>query len=388
MGCLRDALVDVQPGVYSLNRSIAGAMAGMMDAKGGGAAAAVAAPRTSGKVDAALLSRAVEALLKWSSTQNGKEKAQLLEDDQLLYLVVGMNKVPDKGRTNPYRVVLPHPLYQLGSHEVCLIISDREHAKHKLTKPMAKAQIDKEGLKIAKVIPLSKLKTDFFAFEAKRKLCGSYDIFLADDRILAELPKLLGKAFYKKKKHPIPVNLTRAQWTGQITAALNSTFVYMSGGTCSVVKVARVSQPREEIAENVKAVVEGVAQQIPKKWTNIRAYFLKMLESPALPLYQSLPDMPLKIELPGLSQPEVKKSVKSSKKESVSQPKVKKSVKSSKESVSQPKVKKSVKSAEECQDKMDVVEETVVAEKSKKRKKSDVEGKRKMPRKGAIATGA
>lgn len=278
-----------------------------MDEEGGGGSAA---PQTSGKVDAALVGKAVDALLKWNGAQKQKEKAQLLEDEQMFYLVVGMNKMPEKARTNAYSIQLPHPLYQLGTHEVCLFISDKATAKNKLDKKSAKERIEKEGLGIAKVIPLSKLKTDYFSFEAKRKLCGSYDVFLADDRILADLPKLLGKAFYKKKKHPIPVKLTRAQWTNQISTALNSTYVYVSGGTCSVVKVARVSQTRGEIVENVNAVIEGVAQRIPKSWANIRAFFLKTLESTALPLYQSLPVMPLKIEVPGSSAPEVQESLK------------------------------------------------------------------------------
>jgi hypothetical protein len=78
----------------------------------------------------------------------------------------------------------------------------------KADEDIAKERIGKEGLNIAKVIPLSKLKKDYFGFEAKRKLRGAYDIFLAYDRILGELPKLLGKMFSKKKKPPIPVNLT------------------------------------------------------------------------------------------------------------------------------------------------------------------------------------
>lgn len=353
-----------------------GEMAVMVDAEGG---SAPPAPQGIGKVNAVLVERAVDALVKWCAAQKQKEKAQLLEDDQLLYVVVGMKKVPDKGRTNPYVLELPHPLYQPdGNHEVCLIISDREHAKQKLDKQMAKARIEKEGLKISKVIPLSKLKTDYFAHEAKRKLCGSYDTFLADDRILGELPKLLGKTFFKKKKHPIPVNLTRAQWTGQISAALNSTYLYMSGGTCSAVKVARMSQARDEIFQNVNAVIEGIAQQIPKKWANVRSFFLKTLDSVSLPLYQSLPDMPLKIELPGLSQPEDKKSLKFSKKDKKMKAKP----------VEDDKVDADMSLDNDAEDKMDVIEEAAVAEKPKKRKQSAVGGKRKVPRKAAVVTGA
>ena len=46
--------------------------------------------------------------------------------------------------------------------------------------------------KVAKVIGLSKLKSKYESHEAKRNLCAQYDIFLADDRIIPLLPKLLG----------------------------------------------------------------------------------------------------------------------------------------------------------------------------------------------------
>ena len=44
-----------------------------------------------------------------------------------------------------------------------------------------------------KVIGISKLKAKYESHEAKRNLCSEYDIFLADNRILPVLPKLLGK---------------------------------------------------------------------------------------------------------------------------------------------------------------------------------------------------
>ncbi|CAM6087332.1 unnamed protein product [Calypogeia fissa] len=237
---------------------------------------------------------AVEALLKWTNSQKARDKAQLLEDEQLLYLVISLKKIPDRARTNPYKIPLPHPLFPLdGTQEVCLFVNDLDRG---IKAKDAKAKAIEEGIPIAKVIGLSKLKTDYYPHEAKRKLCGSYDLFLADDRILQMLPKLLGKSFFKKKKHPIPVTLTRQQWKGQITAACNSTFLYVGGGSCSVIKVARVSQSKEEIRENILAVIKGAAELIPKKWKGVQAIYLKTLESVALPLYQTLPDLPLKID--------------------------------------------------------------------------------------------
>lgn len=51
-----------------------------------------------------------------------------------------------------------------------------------------------------KVIGVTKLRKEFKSHEAKRQLCDSYDFFLADDRVLPALPKVLGKAFFQKKK--------------------------------------------------------------------------------------------------------------------------------------------------------------------------------------------
>ncbi len=50
------------------------------------------------------------------------------------------------------------------------------------------------------VIPICKLKTNYKSFEAKRRLCSNYDIFLADKRLYQVLPRLLGKKFFDKKK--------------------------------------------------------------------------------------------------------------------------------------------------------------------------------------------
>jgi ribosome biogenesis protein UTP30 len=246
------------------------------------------------KIDEGKIQEAVDALLKWSNSQKAQEKAQLLEDEQLLYVVISLKKIPERARTNPYRIPLPHPLFPIdGDQEVCLFVNDLDRG---IKAKDAKAKVIEEGILIAKVIGVSKLKTDYYPHEAKRKLCGSYDLFLADDRILPMLPKLLGKSFFKKKKHPIPVTLTRQQWKGQITQACSSTYLYVGGGSCSVIKVARMSQSKEEIRENILAVINGAVEQVPKKWKGVQSIYLKTLESVALPLYRTVPGMPLRID--------------------------------------------------------------------------------------------
>lgn len=76
-------------------------------------------------------------------------------------------------------------------------------------------------------------------------------LFLADDRVIPLLPKLLGKAFFNAKKYvglfitvthsvtynpsrqPIPVCLTRRDLKGELERAVSSTYFHQNQGTCS-----------------------------------------------------------------------------------------------------------------------------------------------------------
>ncbi|KAG2325522.1 hypothetical protein Bca52824_008250 [Brassica carinata] len=95
---------------------------------------------------------------------------QLLDQDEFVYLTVTLNKIPNTPRTNSHRIRLPHPLIntEVDSPELCLIIDDR--AKSGLTKKDAKEKIESENIPITKVLKLSKLKTDYKAFEVTKKL--------------------------------------------------------------------------------------------------------------------------------------------------------------------------------------------------------------------------
>lgn len=238
--------------------------------------------------------KAVDSLLRWVKSKTKHQKPQLLEHDELLYLDVTLKRIPDSTRVNHYKIPVPHPLFRfVGGQEICLIIDDRVKG---LNAEIAQNKVKEEGLPISKVLKYSKLKTDYKPFDAKIKLCDSFDLFLVDKSVVPLLPRLLGKSFFKKKKPPIPVDLTHKQWRGQIESACGSAFLYVGKGTCSAVKVARVSQTRNEIVENVVAVIDGLASVIPRKWKNIRSLHLKSLESLALPLYQSIIEAPLRIE--------------------------------------------------------------------------------------------
>ena len=92
--------------------------------------------------------------------------------------------------------------------EICLFVKDpqREYKNlifNELSLNNNSSTGSNQSFKIAKIIDISKLRKKYKEFEAKRILCNSFDLFLADERVLPLLPKLLGKYFFNKKKYGI-----------------------------------------------------------------------------------------------------------------------------------------------------------------------------------------
>ncbi|KAF3558886.1 hypothetical protein F2Q69_00014777 [Brassica cretica] len=258
----------------------------------------LAPPSQTSRVSPKTVNGAVSALLKWRSEKSKTEKPQLLEQDEFIYLIVTLKKIPQTNRTKPHRIPLPHPLINTeedsSSPELCLIIDDRP--KSGLTKEDAKKKIESDNVPITKILKLSKLRTDYKAFESKRKLCDSYDMFFADRRVIPLLPRLIGKKFFSSKKLPAAVDLKHRNWKEQVERACGSAMFFVRTGTCSVVKVGKLSMEGGEIVENVMETLSGVVEVLPGQWKYVRSLHLKLSESVALPVYQSVPDLKLKID--------------------------------------------------------------------------------------------
>ncbi|EHA8592132.1 putative ribosomal L1 domain-containing protein 1-like [Cocos nucifera] len=54
----------------------------------------------------------------------------------------------------------------------------------------------------------------------------------------------------------------------------------------------------DQIVDNVMAAIEGTMAHVPKKWANVRSVHVKAVNSVSLPIYQALPELALKIEVP------------------------------------------------------------------------------------------
>ncbi|XP_057807280.1 uncharacterized protein LOC131021960 [Salvia miltiorrhiza] len=253
------------------------------------------AAATPSRVSKPTIEAGVSALLKHKAAQSVNEKPQLLPQDDYFYLNLTLKKIPSNPRTNPYRIPLPNPVLDAVNSEVCLIVDDRPRTTTPPSDEIKKL-IKSQNIPISKVIKLSKLRANYKPFEARRKLCNSYDMFLVDKRIVHLLPKLIGKEFFRKKKLPLGMDLRKKNLKLQVERVLGSALLFIGTGTCSVLKVGKVEMEKDEIVDNVLDAIKGVIERVPKKWDGVRSLHLKFSDSVALPIYQAMPDVRLKIE--------------------------------------------------------------------------------------------
>eukprot|EP00521_Asterionellopsis_glacialis_P009849 CAMPEP_0195281950 /NCGR_PEP_ID=MMETSP0707-20130614/1046_1 /TAXON_ID=33640 /ORGANISM="Asterionellopsis glacialis, Strain CCMP134" /LENGTH=456 /DNA_ID=CAMNT_0040340889 /DNA_START=81 /DNA_END=1449 /DNA_ORIENTATION=+ len=240
-------------------------------------------------VDSMLVQKAMGALLKHheKSTENSN---QLLGSDLTIQVQIGLDKVPQRPSPKPLRIEIPHPLYKKDDGEVpevCLIVKEE-------SKPWCQEMIskfpDQMGC-VKKVLGLQSLRKKYARYEHRRELVSKYDIFMGDDRILPMLAKCLGKNFFETKKQPIPVRLTRKESLPfTILNGIDSTYMFMSSGTCLTIRAGSTGMPMSDLIDNVNSIVKNAVEKVPRKWANVRSISVKTTDSMSLPVYNKTPE--------------------------------------------------------------------------------------------------
>jgi len=222
-----------------------------------------------------------------------KEKKELFDSDgEKISLQISGIKLPRVNDSQIIKIALPHsPLPQ--SRDVCLIVKDLE----KGIKPDHEATVqhfrqllaDKGVTQVTQVIPLRELKVEYKQFEAKTQLCQRFDLFLADARIIRLLPQFLGKAFYKRKKLPVQVDLTAKDLKKELTRAVSTvTLPLKHTGSCSAVSLGYTTLTTQQVTDNTITVLDKLKERFPGGWANIRSVHIKCPSTPSLPLYITL----------------------------------------------------------------------------------------------------
>ncbi|KAH8085941.1 ribosomal protein L1p/L10e family-domain-containing protein [Cristinia sonorae] len=224
--------------------------------------------------------RALDALLKHvAKHREAKAETQLFEGkEQNVWLLLTVKQMQPEKKLKPAKLPIVHPLVDPRESSICLITKDPQREYKDL--------LEKHSIKfISRVVGVEKLKGKFKGFEEKRMLLKENGMFLADERVVPLLPKLLGKAFFKAKKQPIPVCLTRKDLKGELERAISSTYFHQNQGTCSSIKIGSPSHSAAQILANLKSALPAVIKHIKGGWDNIQSLHIKTSSSASLPIW-------------------------------------------------------------------------------------------------------
>ncbi|KAH0538796.1 hypothetical protein FGG08_004628 [Glutinoglossum americanum] len=250
-----------------------------------------------------------------ASTEGSSDEEGIELSDVPIWLVLTTKRhIIDKKRLKPGKISIPHSLNTSRTSTICLITADPQRSfKNAVANPLFPAHL---RTRITRVIAISKLRSKYKPYESKRQLFSEHDIFLADDRIVALLPNILGKAFYKSgTKRPVTVNIAAEderkskekekkmksrkdtevsdhsvaspeRLANEITRTLSTALVHLSPSTCTSIRVGKASWDAIKVAENIDAAVAGLTTKfVPKGWRGVRAIHIKGPETAALPLW-------------------------------------------------------------------------------------------------------
>ncbi|KAG6335617.1 hypothetical protein ID866_3474 [Astraeus odoratus] len=226
---------------------------------------------------------AVEALHEYATKrEKEQEENELLPGrEQHVWLQVTVKVMQPVQKLKPIRVPLKYTLIDPRSSAVCLITKDPQREYKDL--------LEQHNVKfISRVVGIEKLKGKFKSFEARRLLLKENALFLADDRVIPLLPRLLGSKWFdakKQKRQPIPVNLKRKDLKAELERAIQSSYMHQNKGTCTSVKVGTLSQTPKQILANIQTALPAIIGHIKQGWENIQCLHIKTSSSISLPIW-------------------------------------------------------------------------------------------------------
>ncbi|KAI9485108.1 ribosomal protein L1/ribosomal biogenesis protein [Zychaea mexicana] len=206
---------------------------------------------------------------------------QQKKDDNVVepvWLTIATQKNIDLVKSTPLSIPLRHAT-QTPDTRRCLFTKDPQKTYKDLL-------IAKKIKGVHKVIGISKLKKEYASPEKKRELFSEYGAFLTDKRIAHLLPRILGKEFFKKRKEPMPVDLTKEDLQKEILRAVRSTYMHFNYGNYYAIKIATTGQSDLQAFENCIEALPHILKGVYGGSKNIRSLHIKTSESTSLPVYE------------------------------------------------------------------------------------------------------
>ncbi len=222
------------------------------------------------KVDDKLLKRSLNAAINLSIIKKEGFKDKTRNFDESIDLIINVKDVNlnDPKQRIDKEVILPNEIVVSEKPNVCVIASD-------------------EILLEAKNIGLYTLDTDELVKlnneekKYKKKFVKKYEFFIVEDKMMPNIARYLARFLgpIGKMPKPFPSGYGIISNPEDLKVAVNRYLkiirIQLKKIPIIQVKVGKKSMDKQKVFENVKAIVNYVADQMPHKYNNLKSMYLK-----------------------------------------------------------------------------------------------------------------
>lgn len=222
------------------------------------------------KIDDKLLKKSINAAIKHSVIKKEGFKDKVRKFDESIDLIINLKdlNLNDPKQRIDKEIVLPNNTITSDKPNVCVIASDEILLE---ARKLGLETIDTDGL----------IQLNSEEKKVKKKFVKKYDFFIVEDKMMPSVARYLARFLGPLGKMPKPfpsgygIVSSPEDLKVAIERYLKIIRIQLKKQLLIQVKIGKKSMEEERVFENLKAVVDYIADQMPHKYNNIKSMFLK-----------------------------------------------------------------------------------------------------------------
>ena len=222
------------------------------------------------KIDDKLLKKSLDAAIDFSVIKREGFKDKVRKFDESIDFIINLKDINlnDPKQRIDKEILLPNNIITKDKPNICVIASDEILLE---AKNLGLNTIDSDGL----------VKLNNEEKKVKKKFVKKYDFFIVEDKMMPNVARYLARFLgpLGKMPKPFPSGYGIISNPNDLQVAIERYLkiirIQLKKQLLIQVKIGKKSMAKEKVFENMKAVVEYIADQMPHKYNNIKSMFLK-----------------------------------------------------------------------------------------------------------------
>jgi large subunit ribosomal protein L1 len=217
-----------------------------------------------------LLKRSLNVAINFSVKKKDGYQEKARKFDESIDFIINLKdlNLNDPKQRIDKEVILPNNVLKPDKLDICVIASDEISLE---ARNMGLNALDQEGL----------IKLNNEEKKYKKKFVKKYDYFIVEDKMMANVARYLARFLgpIGKMPKPFPSGYGIISTVDDLKIAIDRYLklirIQLKKQPSIQVKIGKKSMEKEKIVENMKAVVDYIADQMPHKYNNIKSIYLK-----------------------------------------------------------------------------------------------------------------